>query len=125
MRIAYLNTDAGSGALIGWTAPGRRDVAEAARRLVQPLLAPAVPVAFDASMQYAFQSDGAAFIHAGVPTLDLNADDRPYEEIHHKATDTIERVDEHNVVAGAATVAASAYAIADAPKRIAARGRAG
>lgn len=123
--IAYLNTDAGSGTLIGWTAPGRRDVVEAARRLLHPLLAPAVPVAFDASMQYAFQSDGAAFIHAGVPTLDLNADDGPYEEIHHKSTDTIERVDEHNLVAGAATVASSAYAIADAPTRLAPRRRAG
>jgi len=120
--VAYLNSDAGSGSLIGWTAPGRRDVVEAAKRLVQPLLARVAPVAFDADMQYAFQSDGAAFIRAGIPTLDLNADDGPYEEIHHKTTDTVERVDERNVLAGAAAVAATAYAVADAPSRIAPRG---
>ncbi len=48
---------------------------------------------FDQSLRYAFQSDGAPFILAGIPTLDLNADDTKYEEIHHKATDTIERID--------------------------------
>ena len=35
---------------------------------------------FDDSVRYAFQSDGAAFIRAGIPTLDLNADDNRYEE---------------------------------------------
>jgi hypothetical protein len=121
--VAYLNTDAGSGTLLGWTAPGRRDVADAAKRLLQPLVAPVAPIAFDTSMQYAFQSDGAAFIRAGVPTLDLNADDTAYEEIHHKSTDTLDHVNARNVVLGAAAVAASAYAIADAPSRIAPRGR--
>jgi carboxypeptidase Q len=121
--VAYLNTDAGSGSLIGWTAPGRRDVADAARRLLLPLIAPVVAIDVDSSMQYAFQSDGAAFIRAGIPTLDMNADDGPYEEIHHKASDTLDRVDARNVAAGAATVAASAYAIADAPGRLAPRGR--
>jgi carboxypeptidase Q len=121
--VAYLNTDAGSGALLGWTAPGRRDVAEAARRLLEPIVSPIASIAFDAGMQYAFQSDGAAFIRAGIPTLDLNADDAAYEEIHHKPTDTIERVEARNVRLAAATVAASAVAIAEAPARFAPRGR--
>jgi Iap family predicted aminopeptidase len=118
---AYLNTDAGSGSLIGWTAPGRHDVAEAGRRLLQPVLAAVAPVAFDSGMQYAFQSDGAAFVRAGIPTLDLNADDSAYEDVHHKTTDTLDRVDQRNVLIGAAVVAASAWTIADAPSRFAPR----
>jgi carboxypeptidase Q len=119
--VASLNSDAGTGRLIGWTAPDRPDVAAAVRPLLEPLERAVGRIAFDASMRYAFQSDGAAFIRAGVPTLDLNADDSHYEDIHHKTTDTIERVDVKQLTAGAAAVAATAYAIADAPARIAPR----
>jgi carboxypeptidase Q len=117
--VANLNSDAGTGRLIGWTAPGRADVVSAVRPLVEPLLTPIGGITFDQSMRYAFQSDGAPFIRAGIPTLDLNADDSRYEEIHHKATDTIGRVDVRQMAAGA--IAATAYAIADAPGRVAAR----
>src|SRR5262249_16288226 len=86
--VASLNSDAGTGRLIGWTAPGRPDVVSAVRPLVAPLVTAIGGIAFDQSMRYAFQSDGAAFIRAGIPTLDLNADDSRYEEIHHKTTDT-------------------------------------
>src|SRR5258705_55126 len=82
-----------------------------------------VGVAFDSSMRYAFQSDGAPFIRAGIPLLDLNADDSTYEDIHHKDTDTIERVDARNLAIGAAIVATTAFAVADAPVRIADRVR--
>ena len=51
----------------------------------------------------------------------MNADDTKYEEIHHKATDTIERVNARNLAVGAAAVAATAYAIANAAGRIAPR----
>ena len=60
---------------------------------------------------------------SGIPTLDLNADDTAYEEIHHKAADTMDRVDARNLAIGAAAVAATAYAIADAPRPIAAHRR--
>ena len=119
--VAMLNSDAGTGRLIGWTTPDRPDVAAAVRPLLQPLQHAVGRLAFDTSTRYAFQSDGAAFIRAGVPTLDLNADDSHYEEIHHKTTDTLERVDAEQLTAGAAAVAATAYAIADAPRRIAPR----
>src|SRR5262245_5507963 len=116
--VASLNSDAGTGRLIGWTAPGRPDVVRAVRPLLAPLLAAIGGVSFDESMRYAFQSDGAAFIRAGIPSLDLNADDSRYEEIHHKATDTVPRVDARQLAASAAAVAATAYAIADAPERV-------
>jgi Zn-dependent M28 family amino/carboxypeptidase len=119
--VAALNSDAGTGRLIGWTTPDRADVAAAVRPLLQPLQRAIGRIAFDTSTRYAFQSDGAPFILAGIPTLDLNADDTRYEEIHHKSTDTMDRVDVRQLTAGAAAVAATAYAIADAPARIAPR----
>jgi len=116
--VANLNADAGTGRQIGWTSPGRSDVIDAVRPLTRPFLAPLGGVSFDSSMQYAFQSDGAPFIRAGIPLLDLNADDSTYEDIHHKDTDTIERVDARNLAIGAGIVAATAFAVADAPTRI-------
>lgn len=119
--VAHLNADAGTGRIIGWTAPGRADVVTALRPLTQDFLNELGAGTFDQSLRYAFQSDGAPFILAGIPTLDLNADDARYEEIHHKAADTVERVDARNLAVGAAAVAATAHAIAQAPGRIAPR----
>ena len=119
--VAVLNTDAGTGRVIGWTSPGRSDVVRGVVPLTREFLADLGAGTFDESVRYAFQSDGAAFILAGIPTLDLNSDDTVYEDIHHTAADTIDRVDAHNLAAGAAAVAATAYAIADAPERIAPR----
>jgi hypothetical protein len=121
--VADLNADAGTGRMIGWTAPGRGDVIRAARRLTEGFLNELGAATFDDSLRYAFQSDGAPFILAGIPTLDLNADDTAYEEIHHKAADTMERVDRRALAVGAAAVAATAYAVADAPGRLAPRQR--
>jgi carboxypeptidase Q len=118
--VAALNSDAGTGRLIGWTAPNRPDVVAAVRPLVRPLRDIA-RVEFDTSSRYAFQSDGAPFVRAGIPMLDVNADDSRYEEIHHKTADTIERVDARQLTVAAAMVAATAFAIADAPERIAPR----
>ena len=40
-------------------------------------------------------------------------------EVHHKTSDTIDKVDAHNLTAGAAIVAITAYAIAEKTKPIA------
>jgi Zn-dependent M28 family amino/carboxypeptidase len=116
--VAVLNTDAGTGRVIGWTAPGRPDVIRAVRPLTRGFLDDLGAGTFDDSLRYAFQSDGAPFILAGVPALDLNADDTRYEEIHHKAADTIDRVDPRSLAIGGAVVAATAQAIADARGRV-------
>jgi carboxypeptidase Q len=116
--VAVLNTDAGTGRVIGWTAPGRPDVIRAVRPLTRGFLDDLGAGTFDESLRYAFQSDGAPFILAGVPVLDLNADDSRYEEIHHKSTDTMDRVDARSLAVGGAAVAATAQAIADASGRV-------
>jgi Zn-dependent M28 family amino/carboxypeptidase len=119
---AVLNVDAGTGRILGWTTPGREDVQAEVRELARALLKDLDAAAVDHSTVYAFDSDGGPFLREGVPVLDLNADDSRYEEIHHKATDTLERVDGNNLAVGAAAVAVTAYAIADAPARLAPRG---
>ena len=120
--VAVLNADGGTGRILGWTTPGRDDVMATMRELSRPLLADLRAAGVDKSMQYAFDSDGGPFIRQGIPTLDMNVDDDAYEQIHHKATDTIDRVDERNLATGAAVVAVTAYAIADASNRLAPRG---
>jgi Iap family predicted aminopeptidase len=119
--VAILNVDAGTGRVIGWTSPGRVDLVRALRRLAEDVLDGLGAGTFDESMRYAFQSDGAAFVRAGIPMLDLNADDSKYEDIHHTAADTLDRVDAQHLATGAAVVAATAFTIADAPARIAPR----
>ena len=120
--VAVLNVDGGTGRILGWTTPGREDVQAEAGELARALLRELDAASVDHSMAYAFDSDGAPFLREGIPVLDLNVDDSRYEEIHHKATDRLDRVDAHNLATGAAAVAVTVYAIADAPRRIAPRG---
>jgi carboxypeptidase Q len=119
--IANINTDGGSGRVLGFLTPGRADVAAALRPLSQALLADLGAADVDQSMRYAFQSDDGPFILHGIPALDLNPDDAPYEAVHHTASDTLDKVDRHDLAIGAAAVAIAAYAIADAERPIAPR----
>jgi Zn-dependent M28 family amino/carboxypeptidase len=117
--IAVVNTDGGSGRVLGFLTPGRQDVAAAMQPLSQTLLAGLGAAGIDQSMRYAFQSDDGPFILHGIPALDLNPEETKYEEVHHKSSDTIDKVDRHDLAVGAAAVAIAAYAIADAPQPIA------
>lgn len=117
--IANINTDGGSGRVRGFLTPGRQDVATAMRPLSETLLAGLGAAGLDQSMRYAFQSDDGPFILRGIPALDLNPEEPKYEEVHHKTSDTIDKVDRHDLAVGAAAVAIAAYAIADAPQPIA------
>jgi hypothetical protein len=120
--VAVLNADGGAGRIIGWTTPGRDDVMARVRELAAAILTDLGAASIDRSMRYAFDSDGGPFIRQGIPVLDMNVDDSRYEEIHHKVTDTIDRVDARNLAVGAAATAVTAYAIADEPRRFAPRG---
>jgi hypothetical protein len=119
--IANINTDGGSGRVLGFLTPGRRDVAAALRPISEALLAGLGANGIDESMRYAFQSDDGAFILEGIPALDLNPDDAKYEDIHHTPSDTMDRVNRRDLAVGAATVAITAYALADAAQPIARR----
>jgi carboxypeptidase Q len=117
--VANINTDGGSGRVLGFFTPGRRDVASAWRPVGQALLADLGAAGVDLSMRYAFQSDDGPFILRGIPAFDLNPDDTRYEDVHHTPSDTLDKIDRRDLAIGAATMAIAAYAIADAERPIA------
>ena len=55
----------------------------------------------------------------GIPALDLWVDMKPYVEVHHKSSDTYDKVDPVDFKAGGAIVAATAWVVAQDPKPIA------
>jgi len=54
-----------------------------------------------------------------IPVLDLWVDMSHYGEIHHKSSDTYDKVDALDFKAGSAIVAVTAWTIANDPKSIA------
>jgi hypothetical protein len=60
-----------------------------------------------------FDTDHGPFLIRGVPALDLLVDDGNYREVHHKPSDTVDKVAEHNLALGAAVIAVTALALAD------------
>ncbi|MEK6408360.1 MAG: M28 family peptidase [Acidobacteriota bacterium] len=73
------------------------------------------------SQETTFDTDHGHFMLEGIPALDLWVDMSHYGEIHHKSSDTIDKVDAHNLAAGSAVIAVTAYAIAERPEPIAPR----
>jgi hypothetical protein len=71
------------------------------------------------SLETTFDTDHGPFLLQGVPALDLWVDMSKYMEMHHKSSDTIDKVDTLDFKAGEAIVAVTAYAIAQSAKPIA------
>src|SRR4029077_18761835 len=66
-------------------------------------------------------TDHCPFMLQGVPTLNLLVDDAHYEDIHHLATDTSDKVKEGWLAEGAAVLAVTAWLAAEQPARLAPR----
>ena len=64
-------------------------------------------------------SDECPFLLEGIPALKFWVDTTDYREVHHKPSDTFDKVDPALLRAGGAVVAITTYAIADQPSRIA------
>ena len=71
------------------------------------------------SQEKTFDTDHGHFMLEGIPALDLWVDMPHYGEIHHKSSDTIDKVDAHILGEGSAIVAITAYAIAERTEPIA------
>ncbi len=113
--VAYLNTDTGAGRPLGWNVAARDDLAHALVPLA-PLLDRIGGSA--TSDDLSFDTDVAGFIVAGVPALNLDVVDDQYDTVvHHKPADTLDKVDVHDLTAGAAMLAVTAYALADTAER--------
>ena len=115
--VAALNTDNGAGHPRGWKVEGRADLQEAMSPLSKTLLA---GIGGDAlSPELTFDTDHGHFMLAGIPSLDLWVDMEHYDDVHHKSSDTVDKVVAHNLVAGASVVAITAHALAERLERIA------
>jgi carboxypeptidase Q len=115
--VAVLNTDNGSGHPKGWKVEGRADLRQAMQPLSDGLLKDIS--GGDLSMEATYDTDHGPFMLQGIPALDLWVDMAKYFEIHHKSSDTYDKVDPLDFKAGTAIVAVTAYAIADSDKPIA------
>ena len=115
--VAVLNTDNGSGHPKGWKVEGRKDLKEAMQPISDSLLKDIGGGGL--SMEVTYDTDHGPFMLQGVPALDLEVDMKPYFELHHKSSDTYDKVDPVDFKAGSAIVVATAWVIAEDPKPIA------
>ncbi len=115
--VAVLNTDNGAGHPKGWKVEGRADLKQAMQPWSDALLKDLS--GGELSLETTYDTDHGPFVLQGIPALDLWVDMTHYFEIHHKASDTLDKVDALDYKAGTAIVAATAYAVAESDKPIA------
>lgn len=108
--VAVVNTDNGAGRPRGWIVEGREDLKAALAEL-----APVYLKAYGAdkvSLETTFDTDQGPFMLYGIPSFDLWVDDAPYSAVHHKSSDTVDKVDPSYFKADGAIVAVLTYVIA-------------
>lgn len=115
--VAVLNTDNGAGHPKGWKVEGREDLKKAIQSLSDGLLKDLD--GSDISMETTYNTDHGPFMLQGIPVLDLSVDMTKYMEIHHKSSDTLDKVDALDFKGGEVIVAVTAYAIAQSEMPIA------
>jgi carboxypeptidase Q len=107
-------TDTGSQPPEGWYIFGREDEKEALDP-VKPMLDELGAGATSDDGRFTFETDHAPFLVHGVPAFVLWNPTDKYFQIHHKPSDTFDKVNERDLNLGAAVVGVTALAIADAP----------
>jgi hypothetical protein len=115
--VAVLNTDNGAGHPKGWKVEGREDLRKAMQPWSDGLLRNLG--GGELSLEATYDTDHGPFMLQGVPALDLSVDMTHYFEIHHKSSDTFDKVDLLDFKGGEAIVAVTAYALADSATPIA------
>jgi hypothetical protein len=115
--IAVLNTDNGAGHPKGWKVEGREDLKKALQPWSDALLKDLN--GGDTSLETTYDTDHGPFMLHGIPALDLWVDMAKYFEIHHKSSDTFDKVDALDFKGGEAIVAVTAYAVAQTETPIA------
>jgi hypothetical protein len=116
--VATLNTDNGAGHPKGWKVEGREDLRKSMQPWSDGLLKDLN--GGELSLDTTYDTDHGPFVLQGIPALDLWVDMTHYMEIHHKSSDTLDKVDGLDFKAGEAIVAVTAYAIAQSETPIAA-----
>jgi hypothetical protein len=113
-----LISDTGGQRAKGWYLMGRDDEKDALTD-VEPLLAGLGSNDTTPSVEFLFQTDHISFDVLGVPTLVLWNEVDKYFQLHHKASDSFDSVNQADLNQGVATTAATAYAIADSTQTFA------
>ena len=112
--VAALVMDIGAGRPLGWFSMGRTDLDEELRELARPL---ARFGEFAVEHAAFAATDNAPFMAEGVPNLILLQDEASYFPVHHTVADTPDKIDPRDYASAVATLAATAYQIADRPRR--------
>ncbi len=115
--VAVLNTDNGAGHPRGWKVEGREDLKKAMQPWSDSLLKDLN--GGELSTDVTYDTDHGPFMLQGIPALDFWVDMSHYGEIHHKASDTLDKVDALDFKAGEAIVAVTAYVVAQSEAPIA------
>jgi len=107
-------SDSGAEAPKGWYVFGRDDESKAIAAL-KPLLSSIDAARTTNEAEHIFQTDEAPFLAQGVPSYVLWTGFDKYMLLHHKPSDTFDKVDQRDLNLGAAVVGITAYAVADSP----------
>lgn len=107
-------TDTGGDAPLGWYVFGREDEKQSLTP-IHPLLAALGAGETTDEGKFTFETDEAPFLLHGVPSFVLWTPMAKYDLLHHKPSDTFDKVNERDLNLGVAVVGMTAYAIADAP----------
>jgi carboxypeptidase Q len=110
--------DAGTGKTTGFSLGGRRDVVDAAQRLIAPLRQ------FDVTelkTDMEWGTDHFDFMLEGVPTFVADQQEANYLENYHAVSDTYDKVDFAQLKKHVAEAAALSFALANLPEKIGAR----
>jgi hypothetical protein len=114
--VAALNTDNGAGHPLGWKV-ARADVRNAMQPISQSFLEEWGGAGLSSVVDCG--SDHCPFLLEGIPVLNLWVDTSQYAELHHKASDTFDKIDPLHLKANAAIVAVTAYLLAEREQPIA------
>lgn len=110
-------SDSGAEAPRGWYVFGRDDESKSLAAL-KPILSSMDAGGTTDSAQFVFQTDEAPFLVKGVPSYVLWTPTEKYMQLHHKPSDTFDKVDHRDLNLGAAVVGITAYAAADSPSSL-------
>jgi Zn-dependent M28 family amino/carboxypeptidase len=110
-------TDSGSEPPTGWYTFGREDQKQALQA-IDPLLAALDAGGTSDEGEFTFETDEAPFLIHGVPSFVLATPVTKYMSLHHKPSDTFDKVNQRELNLGAAVVGMTAYAFADSPTAI-------
>jgi carboxypeptidase Q len=113
--VGVFITDTGSEAPKGWYTFGRDDEKQALGTL-KPVLGELGADGTSDEGRFTFSTDHGPFLIHGVPSFVLWTPVDEYFKLHHKPSDTFDKVNQRDLNLGAAVVGVTALAFADAPQ---------